>query len=177
MEFKKFEKIGRLSKNMVITEKIDWTNWCIIIDENNNIQVQSRNKIITPWKKTDNYWFALRVESNKDELLTLWKWYHYWERYWNWIQRTYWLNEKRFALFNTWTRDEKTKPKCCEVVPVLSKRTFDTQEIDRVMLELKYNGSKIAPWFMNPEWIVIFHTASYTLFKKTFDFDKWKWNR
>jgi hypothetical protein len=43
-EFKEFKKIPRLSREIIITEKIDGTNGVIYIDENNNIFAGSRNR-------------------------------------------------------------------------------------------------------------------------------------
>lgn len=171
MEFKKFESIPRLSKDMIISEKIDWTNACVVIDEEWNIHAQSRSRIITPWKQTDNYWFAGWVEKNKEELLKLWVWYHYWEWYGCWIQRGYWLIEKRFALFVfRW----EELPSCCEVVPYLYTWPFDTNKIEEVLQDLKTNWSRAVHGWMDPEWIVVYHTAWKYLFKKTFDNDWWK---
>lgn len=38
--------------------------------------------------------------------------------------------------------------------------------------ELKWHGSKAAPDFMNPEGIVIFHTAANVMFKVTLEGDE-----
>ena len=58
------------------------------------------------------------------------------------------------------------------VVPVLYRGPFDTQAIAGVLTELRACGSTAAPGFMQPEGIVIFHTASLTLFKKTIEKDE-----
>lgn len=170
MEFKKFDSIARLCKDMVISEKIDWTNACIVIDEEWNVFAQSRNRHISVWD--DNYWFAWWVEKNKEELKKLWVGYHYWEWWGNGIQRWYNMKEKVFSLFIF--RGEEL-PTCCSLIPYLYTWQFDTNKIEEVMKELKEKGSIASPWFMNPEWIVIYHTASKTLYKKTFEYDEWKW--
>ena len=85
MEFKKFDSIPRLSKDMVITEKVDGTNACVVVMEDGTIFAQSRNKIITP--TDDNHGFAKWVESNKEELLKLGVGYHFGEWYGCGIQR------------------------------------------------------------------------------------------
>ena len=169
MEFKKFDSIARLWKDMVISEKIDWTNACVVVDEEWNVQAQSRSQIITT--QNDNYWFARYVEENKEELKKLWVWYHYWEWRGSGIQRKYWLDKKVFSQFVF--RGEEL-PSCCSIVPYLYTWPFDTTKINEVMEELKRTGSIASPWFMNPEWIVIYHTASQTLYKKTFEYDEWK---
>jgi len=168
-DFRAFPSIPRLSKEMVISEKIDGTNACIVIDSDWNIQAQSRSRIITP--DDDNMWFAYWVEKNQEELKSLWEWYHYWEWWGGKIQRGYWLKEKRFSLF--FYRWEGTIPSIVSVVPVLYTWDFCTQKIDEVMEDLCQHGSYAAD-FMNPEGIVIYHTAWKCVFKKTFDNDWWK---
>lgn len=168
--FKEFPSIPRLSKDMVITEKIDWTNACVVVTEKWEVFAQSRSRVITT--EDDNYWFAKRVEKNKDELIKLWVWYHYGEWWGNGIQRNYWLKEKRFSLFVfRW----EELPSCVSVVPVLYTWIFDTSKIQEVMNDLCDHWSYASEWFMKPEWIVIYHTAAKQVFKKTFENDEWKW--
>lgn len=167
--FKGFPSIPRLSKDMIITEKIDWTNACVVIEENWNIFAQSRSRIITI--ENDNFWFAKRVQENKDELSKLWTGYHFWEWRWKWIQRRYNEKEKKFSLFYfNW----EELPNCVSIVPTLYKWPFDTVKINEIMQDLKTNWSYASEWFMNPEWIVVYHTASKNIFKKTFEADEWK---
>ncbi len=169
-EFKKFPSIPRINKDMVITEKIDWTNACVVIWEDWTINAQSRNRVLTRWQD-DNAWFANWVEENKEELMKLWVGYHYGEWYGQGIQRTYWLKEKRFALFCF--RGEEL-PECCETVPVLFEWEFNTQNIEATMHRLSVTWSIAAPGFMNPEWVVIFHKGACQAFKETFDWPKYK---
>ena len=91
-EFKGFKKIARLSRDNIITEKIDGTNGVIFIDENNNIFAGSKN--IWLGDHTDNHGFWHWVMDNKEELLKLGKGYHYGEWWGKGIQRGYGLNEK-----------------------------------------------------------------------------------
>ena len=92
------------------------------------------------------------------------------------IQRKYGLREKVFSLFNVrrWGDDPRVldplstpRPLCCSAVPVLYVGPFETPEIDEVLKQLSLTGSQAAPGFMNPEGIVVFHTAASVLFKKT----------
>ena len=69
MEFKSFPKIPRLSKDCVISEKIDGTNGSVWIGEDGDIRAGSRNQFITPEK--DNFGFALWVKQNAEELKKL----------------------------------------------------------------------------------------------------------
>lgn len=176
-EFKEFNKIARLSREIIITEKIDGTNGLIYIDENNVIYAGSRNRWL--WSEeqeeihNDNHGFAQWVRANKEELKKLDKGYHYGEWAGQGIQRNYGLTEKRFYLFNVnkWT-DDLLRPKCCYVVPILYKGLFAQTPILVALDELAMKGSVAVPEFMKPEGIVIYHTASKTMFKKTIENDE-----
>jgi hypothetical protein len=194
--FQPFPKLARLSRGCVITEKLDGTNAQIyIVDPNSQegelyeacmdtepleiindlyIYAGSRTRTITPGKTTDNYGFAGWVQQNADELVKLGEGRHFGEWYGQGIQRNYGLNERRFALFDTsrWP-EQRPRPSCVDVVPVLHQGEFETVAINSAMTMLKINGSKAVPGFMNPEGIVVYHQASRTQFKKTFD-DKHK---
>jgi len=183
-EFKSFAKIARLSREIVITEKIDGTNGLIYIDEQNNIFAGSRNRWL--WGSiqeeihNDNHGFAAWVKENQKKLLQLGPGYHYGEWAGQGIQRNYGLKEKRFYLFNInkwWDRERNGElkegatqeycPSCCYVIPILYKGVFNTEAIENVLNNLKKEGSVAVPGFMKPEGIVIFHKASKQLFKKT----------
>jgi hypothetical protein len=170
-EFEGFGKIPRLSRNCVITEKIDGTNSQIYIDEDMNISAGSRNRWLTP--EQDNFGFARWVQENKEELLKLGIGRHFGEWWGQGIQRGYDLKEKRFSLFNTsrWS-DESVRPACCHVVPVLWTGLFDTHVVQYALDQLALGGSVAAPGFMNPEGVVVFHVAGNLMFKKTIKNDE-----
>lgn len=173
MEFTKFDKIARLSRDIVITEKIDGTNGLIAIGEDGEFQVGSRSRWIYPTKEKDNYGFARWAYEHKEELMKLGAGYHYGEWWGQGIQRGYGLKEKRFSLFNTsrWLDDE-LRPACCGVVPVLYTGGFDMVKVHNALNMLKVLGSMVAPGFMKPEGIVIYHTAANVYFKKTIENDE-----
>jgi len=184
-EFKDFPKMARLSRECIITEKLDGTNAQIYIDENGVIMAGSRNKWITP--DDDNYGFAAWVEAHRDELALLGPGRHFGEWWGQGIQRKYGMTEKRFSLFNTirWcahdatpaliaNQDPRAEPKyqkhipaCCHLVPVLYRGLFDTITIEAVLHDLEKHGSSAAPGFMKPEGIIVFHVAGNVGFKKT----------
>jgi hypothetical protein len=182
MEFKEFPKIARLKRNIVVTEKIDGTNACVIVsDDGLAIGAQSRSKLITP--DDDNYGFARWVQDHREELLLLGPGHHYGEWWGAGIQRRYGLTEKRFSLFNAgrWhdasaVEDERAgkllAPACCHVVPVLIEGPNDQRAIDETMNLLRQKGSVAAPGFMKPEGIIIYHTASRMYFKSTLEKDE-----
>jgi len=186
-EFKEFKKIPRLSREIVITEKIDGTNGLIYIDETNSIYAGSRNRWLD--EHTDNHNFWHWVMENKEELLKLGKGYHYGEYWGKGIQRGYNLQEKRFSLFNVsrWVKKLKYNgeltihiigekqeycPECCYVVPILYEGMFNTSIISSVLDELKIAGSKASIGFMKPEGIVIYHKQGNVYFKKTIENDE-----
>lgn len=171
MDFKEFNKIPRLSRQMIVTEKIDGTNGVIYIGDDGEFLIGSRSRWITP--QQDNYGFAKWATANKDELLKLGPGFHYGEWWGNGIQRGYNLKEKRFSLFNVhrWS-DDLVRPVCCSVVPVLYYGMFDTAEVQKQIDILRIGGSVAAPGFMKPEGVVVFHVPSGILFKKTIEKDE-----
>lgn len=146
------------------------------------IAAGSRNRWLT--LTDDNFGFAKWVHANASELAALGPGRHYGEWWGSGIQRNYGLVEKRFSLFNVdrwrgalhavaaYQGDQKKCPDCCHVVPVLYRGEFDTGVINQVLQKLSVLGSVAAPGFMHPEGIVIYHTASRTMFKKTVEHDK-----
>lgn len=117
--FSTFPKMPRLSRDIIITEKIDGTNAQISItdvfphwDENITayavgpdskeyaIYAGSRNRWITP--ANDNFGFASWVRSNAAELVKLGNGRHFGEWWGSGIQRGYGLKkgERFFSLFN-----------------------------------------------------------------------------
>ena len=170
-DFIGFQKIPRLSRECIVTEKIDGTNGCIYIGEDGEFLVGSRNRWITP--ENDNFGFARWAYEHKDELLRLGPGRHFGEWWGQGIQRGYGLREKRFSLFNVskWS-DDAVRPGCCHVVPLLYRGPFDTGEIRGYLKYLGYHGSLAAPGFMRPEGVVIYHVAGNLYFKKTIEKDE-----
>lgn len=186
-DFVEFPPIMRLSRQMLITEKIDGTNASVTVTEDGRVVAGKRSGYI--FDPNDNFGFPAWVDEHHDELLGLGLGRHFGE-WWGWkIQRGYDLarDERRFSLFNVrrwsddypWTRVEavdgprRVRPACCHVVPILFHGPFETDGIYAVMEALERNGSHASPGFMRPEGVVIFHNAGDgTLFKKTFEKDE-----
>jgi hypothetical protein len=171
-DFRPFAKIARLSRDVVITEKIDGTNGQIYINDSGIFQgVGSRNRWITP--KEDNFGFARWAYDHGAELEELGPGNHFGEWWGQGIQRKYGLDHKRFSLFNTsrWANNI-ARPACCHVVPTLYIGPFSTEVVSRLILALRAEGSQAAPEFMEPEGIVIWHTAARSYFKKTLENDE-----
>ncbi len=175
-QFEEFRKIPRLSRECIVTEKIDGTNGQIYIEDDGlGLYVGSKSRWLSA--KEDNHGFYAWAMKNLDELLKLGPGRHYGEFWGSGIQRGYGLqkNDKRFSLFNTSRWNTDNVPACCGVVPVLFTGLFDTSIIEATLMLLKASGSRAAPGFMNPEGVVIFHTALNGYFKKTIEKDdEWK---
>jgi hypothetical protein len=191
LEFQEFPKMARLSREVIITEKIDGTNAQVLITEDGQILTGSRTRWITP--QEDNFGFAKWVEENKQEILKLGVGRHFGEWWGSGIQRGYNLpkGEKRFSLFNVsrWAlfgnepqiiptadpRIEKYQdvlPECIGLVPILYRGIFDTATVDKVLNDLKTNGSSASKGFLKPEGVVVFHIAANLGFKKTIEKDE-----
>ena len=168
-DFEPFPKMPRLSREIIVTEKIDGTNAQIFIGEDGSIRAGSRTRWITP--EDDNYGFARWAATHADELRELGPGRHFGEWWGQGIQRKYGLPEKRFSLFNVarWGED---RPSCCRVVPVLYRGPFLTDAADAALEFLRRDGSIAAPGFMRPEGIVLFHVAANAGFKKTLERDE-----
>ena len=174
MDFCAFPKITRLSREVIITEKIDGTNGCIKIGEDGSLQVGSRTRWLTN-VFDDNFGFLYWALINKNALLKLGPGTHFGEWWGSKIQRGYGLigGEKRFSLFNVSRWGENSVlPTCCSVVPVLWKGIFNTHKVEECLDLLRRDGSVASPGFMKPEGVVVFHTASGYLFKKTLEGDE-----
>lgn len=166
-EFVKFPKIARLSRDMVVTEKIDGTNACVHIGEDGTFLVGSRTRWITP--EQDNFGFAAWAHEHRDELMELGPGTHFGEWWGQGIQRKYGLDHRRFSLFNVGRWNIDTAPACCHVVPVLCNGPFSVEMVDDLLRQLHVAGSLAEPGFMNPEGVVVYHRHSGVLFKKTLD--------
>ncbi len=187
-DFREFPKIARLSREAIISEKIDGTNASIFIGHDDEFLVGSRTRWITT--ETDNHGFAAWAYAHREELAQLGPGHHFGEWWGQGIQRGYGLKEKRFSLFNTvrWclhdkqperisTGDPRQKkyqerlPACCGLVPVLYCGLFDIGWVEVCLRWLEENGSHAAPGYMRPEGVVVYHVAGNVAFKKTLDGD------
>lgn len=189
-EFREFSKIGRLSREIIVTEKIDGTNAQVLITEDGRIFFGSRTRWITP--ADDNFGFARWATEHTEEIMKLGVGRHYGEWWGSGIQRGYGLpkGERRFSLFNVsrWclhgqepavieTQDPRIAkvqdvlPGCVGLVPILYRGIFSEEAIERCLEVLRLRGSYAAPNWMNPEGVVVFHTSNGALFKKTLEHD------
>ena len=196
-EFHGFQKIPRLNRPIIITEKIDGTNALIYIAKDGEIFTGSRKRWITP--EADNFGFAAWVREHRVELMHLGPGHHFGEWWGRGIQRGYGLDHRRFSLFNVSRWFDPTiecgvipptgleekwicraqVPACCNVVPVLYMGPWDMEDhwvedccaVEDAVERLGDTGSRAAPGFEFPEGVVVFHTASNHLYKVTLEND------
>ena len=193
-EFQGFPSLARLNRDSTITEKIDGTNagvhverlvpfdtevdWSddtgvVTVDgETYRVTAQSRKRLIYPGN--DNFGFAAWVQVRAEGLARLLgEGLHFGEFWGSGIQRGYGLpkGEKRFSLFNTlrWRETDLSSVDGLYMVPEIFTGEFSTNTINNVKLKLQQNGSYAAPGFMDPEGLVVFHHASRSAYKTTYD--------
>jgi hypothetical protein len=201
LEFAPWPKTPRLFRDAIITEKIDGTNAAIHVRAvDSQVQLaggvvveteagprlvgaQSRKRLIAPGD--DNFGFAAWVHEHA-ALLADWlgEGVHFGEWWGSGIQRGYGLprGERRFSLFNVsryaGLAADATVPASMTagdiglgVVPVLSRHTFDTEQVRVTLAALERRGSQAAPGFMRPEGVVVYHSAAGCVFKALLDGD------
>ncbi|MDB4261451.1 RNA ligase family protein [bacterium] len=174
-EFKAWEKIPRDNPfTVTISEKMDGTNACVIIQEGVIIGVQSRKRLIT--QEDDNYGFAAWVFENETDLLSLGDGYHYGEWAGIGIQKNpHALDSKKFFLFNTfrWNENNPNRPKCCEVVKVLFQGELKPETIPNLLEVLKEGAGEGE----TPEGVVAYYHAFRKYTKHTIKSPNGKWHK
>jgi hypothetical protein len=175
VDFEAWPKIPRaVLGDVVITEKMDGTNACVIIGDGEILGVQSRKRMLNVGKESDNYGFAQHVFDNQDKFLALGEGKHYGEWAGLGIQgNPHCIHNKRFFLFNTrrWG-DHNLPPEGIYVVPMLYQGEYSAPIIDKVMNALKThseaNGYKA-------EGCVVYFPRLDSMEKHTFEYSKGKW--
>ena len=169
-EFKAWPKTPRLNRDIIITEKIDGSNAAVIVTPDGRVGAQSRKRLVTPGKQTDNYGFASWVESQAEILAeVLGHGHHYGEWWGSGIGRTYGLKggEKYFSLFNAerYSKAPLDRLKGVGVVPTLYHGPFDGDAINVTVEELRANGSTLVPGGFPAEGVIVYHKAAGGTFK------------
>jgi hypothetical protein len=173
IEFQAWPKTPRLRKagSTTITEKIDGTNACVVIDPepllarwetgtpmgeatvvnigetSHLLYAQSRNRIITP--DSDNAGFARWAHTHAAELADLLGVGRHFGEWWGQgIQRRYGMTRKVFSLFNAnrWERVDETWQSRAftihmDIVPVLYRGVFSDMAINESLSRLQAEGS------------------------------------
>ncbi|MFE3409438.1 RNA ligase family protein [Streptomyces mirabilis] len=208
-EFAEWPKTQRLFRDITVTEKLDGTNagihisavsdmyeaasqypaesYSLVVDGVRYVvSAQSRKRLISPGKTTDNYGFAGWVYDNADALVrVLGEGLHFGEWGGQGIQRGYGLDHKRFSLFNTaryvdqfpmLENGMELERGWVDVVPMLYQGPNDTDEVKAQLNSLAKYGSVAAPGWPTPEGVCVYHSASRQVLKATLDnHDAGKW--
>lgn len=196
MEFKSFPDIKKLGSTVfTVTQKIHGSNaqvfifpkmkeishsfedgkgYTELVEDGFDLLVGSRTRWIVPGD--DNYGFAAFVYANKEEFINkLGVGQHFGEWAGPGINSGEGLTQKTFVLFDYWRYDPTNLPPQTVLVPVLYKDKFDLGVIESVMLDLKTNGSKLAPGFMRPEGVVA--QINGIRYKVVFDAEETQWKK
>lgn len=175
-EFSPWPKTKHIDKCMsvIVTEKIDGTNACIVFEEDGTMFVQSRNRIITP--AMDNAGFARWAERNKRDLFYIFgPGRHYGEWWGHKIGRTYDMSYNVFSVFNN-GRFYKTEANSNDsmstrayemglgeevsAVPLVYSGSYGTQEMEDAINNLRTGASMAANEFgveyTKPEGVCIY---------------------
>lgn len=180
--FEPWPKVPRLHREVTITEKIDGTNAAVIVMADGRVFAQSRKRLIYSGKSTDNYGFAAWVDEHVDELRELGMGHHFGEWYGRGVQHGYGMEDRRFALFNTYRWGDE-RPACCEIVPVLAAgHTLEAWPpesglaylVDEAVEDLRVHGSRApgAGEKSPAEGVIVYHHAANQMFKVTLENDE-----
>lgn len=165
--FPKADKVARLFRHVVVTEKLDGQNCLVLVQPDGTVLAGGKDAWLDV--ETDGSGFAAWVRDHADELRNLGPGAHRGE-WWGGP-----LNPKRhrahaptFSLYNTsrWGRPE-ARPACCNVVPVLYEGPFSEEAIRGCIARLRAQGSVADPGNNRPEGVVVYHVDSDTMFKVT----------
>jgi hypothetical protein len=182
VKFKEWAKIprGGATETITISEKIDGTNACVILNEDGDLLgCQSRNRLIKPGD--DNFGFATWAHENAEDLRSLGEGYHYGEWAGPGIQKNnHGYEERKFLLFNTarWNPDNPNRPECCDTVPVLYEGPSSPDVVPEVMDELwhAYQSLRAASGTaIKPEGVVVWFHRGRRFEKHTFENPDGKW--
>lgn len=172
VEFKPWPKIQRPKNSVItITEKMDGTNACVIVQNGEVVGCQSRNRLIKPGD--DNMGFAQWVHSNLEPLSELGDGYHYGEWCGPGIQKNpHKLEEKAFFLFNT-HRPKDTLPDVVDQVPLLYQGPLSEEAINKEYSDL---WKRAADQMYTPEGIMVYYHQFKQYLKYTYANQDGKWN-
>lgn len=152
LEFKEFEKISRLNREVIVTEKIDGTNGQVHIrladgslehgfdcqieigGISHYIRAGSRNRWVPHVGGDDNNGFGRWVYAHAHELAALGAGAHFGEWWGSGIQRKYGLSEKRWSLFNVGRWVDRRDPR----IPGVQDKATDAPECCHVVPILCY---------------------------------------
>lgn len=159
-----------------LTDGTGWNPGTLVDDEGIGfiVAAQSRTRLITPGKTTDNFGFAAWVQENAAELASLLgPGRHFGEWWGKGIQRGYGLEDRRFSLFNVGRYGHVAEnTDLVSAVPTLYQGPFNTEQVAYEVADLALMGSSAARGFMAPEGVVVYHAAARQSFKVLIENDE-----
>lgn len=188
--FKPFPKITRYTRPRLghITEKMDGTNACVIVEGGQVVGAQSRNRLLTSLSHNsfgepffqdhgENHGFAHWVKTNKDKLALLGDGYHYGEWCGPGINgNRHNLTEKVFYHFNPF-RYRDTDFKEYEAGISFVRVLFEGEITDEVVKRTaEAHWDSIHDVFYKPEGVMIYYHDFKTTLKFTYDNPEGKWS-
>jgi hypothetical protein len=195
-EFVAWPKIPRGSKQetITITEKMDGTNACIIVESEGmtsdaeGVQsekfvvagVQSRKRLITQGADTDNFGFAGWVADQGLELpKTLGVGYHYGEWVGMGIQKNpYHMEDRALFMFNSdrWRDGRQPRPAGVLCVPLMYEGpAVDDEGQDMIEASMEALIDKGIAYGYKPEGVVVWFSKARRYEKHTFAMSEGKW--
>jgi hypothetical protein len=107
IEYTPHRKTHRLFRDVIISEKLDGTCGCVLVQPDGTVQAGSKNRLLT--LEQDNFGFCAWVKAHEDELRGLGVGDHRGEYWGHGINRAYGMSggDRRFSLFNVsrWNRE------------------------------------------------------------------------
>ncbi len=174
VEFRAWQKIGRENPfKVTITEKLDGTNACVIIQDGKFVGAQSRKRLLS--LASDNFGFFQWCIDNQEDLESMGDGYHFGEWVGPGIQKNpHNLEEKTLFLFNTfrWNKNNPNLPNCCRVVPIIFEGMLEENIITDVLNFLIADSERVG---YTPEGIVVYYHAFRKYTKHTIKSPDGKW--
>jgi hypothetical protein len=168
-----FPKMSRdIIGDVIITEKLDGTNACVIIENGEIVGVQSRKRMINV--DDDNYGFASYISQNEELILKLGDGYHYGEWCGLGIQKNpHNLDAKYFYLFDTrrWNTDNEP-PEGIRRTRTLYTGTLNSNTVEDCMKQLELYAEENN---YKAEGVVVRYILLRINEKHTFKNSKGKW--
>jgi hypothetical protein len=154
--FTEFDKISRLNREVIVTEKIDGTNGQVHIRPaaGDSLEMGYDTQIDV---NGEPHYIRAGLSEKRWSLFNVGRW--------------------RDPCDMLAPASAVLVPQCCNVVPIIAVGTgFDA--VYQAIKDLRDKGSYAAPGFTKPEGVVAFHTHSRALFKMTIEKDtEHKWER
>lgn len=166
--YEQTETYRRPEDGAIIGGKMDSDGGPGIVIDGHVVFAQSRKKVISPGKQTDNYGFAGFVRDSYEALYEhLGEGRHFGEWYGQGIQRGYGAQQKMFALFNAERWRTAYLPTYVTTVPVLYEGVYSDTAVRTACTDLRtgYSRATGATGGAKAEGVVVYFQQANTSFK------------